>query len=636
MKPLELVKQYHEQTKHEFNRYARALGYMDWANQPDPFRRYEGAPLYELPLLAAGDEPVAPSYESLFSSQPVAPQSLSLNSLSRFFEYSLSITAWKEYGGNRWALRSNPSSGNLHPTEGYLLIRETADLPLKPGLYHYAPKEHGLEHRCYGSNEVIEALLHPFPAQSFFVGLSSIHWREAWKYGERAFRYCQHDVGHALGTLRIAGATLGWRVVLLTELDDRTIGALLGLNRLHEFEQAEPELPELMCVVCPVPTPLPPLPPPYKGGEIEESLPFAPPDPSTSLPSASLPSASLRTGRAGKGGERRASIPLVVDQAIVEQWEQGDWRGKANRLSRDNPVPWEIIDGVTKASWKTSAEQTRWDVTVGVPYKSAPLPEQGGAEQASPPDPRPSMVSAHQIIHQRRSAVAFDGKTSISAQQFFTMLERVMPHPDRPVAQRPMPWDSLPWDPTVHLALFVHRVDGLLPGIYMLLRNADLALKAIFQQAMHEQFVWTIPEHCPESLPLYLLEDGNAQRIAMQLSCHQEVASASAFSLGMIAEFEASLEKHGPWFYKRLFWETGLIGQMLYLEAEAAGVRATGIGCFFDDPVHRVLGWYPETQFQSLYHFTVGGAVDDHRLTTLPPYGERSVEGRHRGLPLPE
>ena len=588
MKPLELVKQYHEQTKHEFNRYARALGYMDWANQPDPFRRYEGAPLYELPLLAAGDDPVAPSYESLFSSQPVDPQSLSLNSLSRFFEYGLSITAWKEYGGNRWALRSNPSSGNLHPTEGYLLIRETADLPLKAGLYHYAPKEHGLEHRCYGSNEVIEALLHPFPAQSFFVGLSSIHWREAWKYGERAFRYCQHDVGHALGTLRIAGATLGWRVVLLTELDDRTIGALLGLNRLHEFEQAEPELPELLCVVCP----------------IHDSPP--------------------------------ESLPIPIDQAVLKHWEQGDWRGKANRLSRDNPVPWEIIDGVTKASWKTSVEQTRWDATVGVPYKSAPLPEQGGAERASPPDPRPSMISAHQIIHQRRSAVAFDGKTSISAQQFFTMLERVMPHPDRPVAQRPMPWDSLPWDPTIHLALFVHRVDGLLPGIYMLLRNADPALKAIFQQAMHEQFVWTIPEQCPASLPLYLLEDGNAQRIAMQVSCHQEVASASAFSLGMIAEFDASLEKHGPWFYKRLFWETGLIGQVLYLEAEAAGVRATGIGCFFDDPVHRVLGWYPDTQFQSLYHFTVGGAVDDHRLTTLPPYGERSVEGRHRGLPLPE
>lgn len=599
MKPFELVKHYHEQTKHDFNRYARALGYMDWANQPDPFRRYEGAPLYTLPLLEAGDEPVSPPYESLFSSPPIPAQPLTLNSLSRFFEYSLSITAWKEYGGNRWALRSNPSSGNLHPTEGYLLIRETAELPLKPGLYHYAPKEHGLEHRWHGSTEAIEALLQPFPAQAFFVGLSSIHWREAWKYGERAFRYCQHDVGHALGTLRIAGAALGWRVFLLAGLDDRTIGALLGLDRLHEFDRAESEFPELLCVVCPAPIPLP---------RVE----------SGASPSDRHAGLSLR-----KGGEQGASLPLSIEQTVLRHWEQGDWQGKANRLSRDNPVSWEIIDDVTKASWKTSTEQSAVQLLPS-PIQRA---EQGRTETATPPVPVSSTVSAHQIIHQRRSAVALDGKTSISARQFFTMLEQVMPHADRSIAQRPMPWDSLPWDPTIHLALFVHRVDGLLPGIYMLLRTGDPALKATFQQAMHEQFVWTVPEQCAASLPLYLLEDGNAQRIATQVSCHQEIAGDGAFSLGMIAEFEASLEKHGPSFYKRLFWETGIIGQVLYLEAEAAGVRSTGIGCFFDDPVHRVLGWYPDTQFQSLYHFTVGGAVEDHRLTTLPPYGALS-EGR--------
>ena len=576
---LDVVKQYHAQTKHDFNRYARALGYMDWANQPDPFRRYEGAPLYKLPLLTADDDPVAPPYESLFSSRPVPPQPLTLHALSRFFEYSLSITAWKEYGGNRWALRSNPSSGNLHPTEGYLLIRETAELPLKPGLYHYAPKEHGLEHRWHGSTEVIEALLQPFPSQSFLVGLSSIHWREAWKYGERAFRYCQHDLGHALGTLRIAGAALGWQVFLLAGLNDPTIGTLLGLNRLHEFDRAEPEFPELLCIVCPA------------------------------------------------RDSHRESLPLTVDQGELRHWEHGDWRGQANRLSRDNPVPWEIIDDVTKASWKTSMEPSE----IHLFCAPDPTRERVEAEQHSLPGPRPDTTSAYRIIHQRRSAVAFDGNTSISAQQFFMMLERIMPHPDRPVAQRPMPWDSLPWVPAIHLALFVHRIDGLPPGIYMLLRNNDPALKTAFQQAMHEQFAWTVPEPCPVSLPLYLLESGNAQRIAMQVSCHQDIAGDSAFSLGMIAEFDASLEKHGPWFYKRLFWESGLIGQVLYLEAEAAGVRSTGIGCFFDDPVHRVLGWHPETQFQSLYHFTVGGAVDDPRLTTLPPYGELSESRKDVG-----
>jgi hypothetical protein len=90
----------------------------------------------------------------------------------------------------------------------------------------------------------------------------------------------------------------------------------------------------------------------------------------------------------------------------------------------------------------------------------------------------------------------------------------------------------------------------------------------------------------------------------------------------MIAEFERPMIEHGAWFYRRLFWETGVIGQILYLEAEAAGVRATGIGCFFDDPVHEIFGFHGMA-YQSLYHFTVGAHVEDTRLTTLPPYTRR-------------
>ena len=106
---------------------------------------------------------------------------------------------------------------------------------------------------------------------------------------------------------------------------------------------------------------------------------------------------------------------------------------------------------------------------------------------------------------------------------------------------------------------------------------------------------------------------------AVQLSCNQAIAGDGAFSLGMIADYERSIEEHGAWFYPRLFWETGAVGQMLYLQAEALGLRSTGIGCFFDDPVHSVLGLRGRT-LQSLYHFTVGKAVEDPRLTTLPAY----------------
>ncbi len=62
-----------------------------------------------------------------------------------------------------------------------------------------------------------------------------------------------------------------------------------------------------------------------------------------------------------------------------------------------------------------------------------------------------------------------------------------------------------------------------------------------------------------------------------------------------------------------------LVGQVLYLEAEEAGIRSTGIGCYFDDPVHEVFG-ISSRDWQSFYHFTVGGPVEDRRLTTLPPY----------------
>jgi len=131
--------------------------------------------------------------------------------------------------------------------------------------------------------------------------------------------------------------------------------------------------------------------------------------------------------------------------------------------------------------------------------------------------------------------------------------------------------------------------------------------------------VWTPPPGCLADLPLHLLEAGDTRRLATQLCCHQNIAGDGAFSLGMIAEYQEALFTHGAWFYRQLFWESGLIGQVLYLEAEAADVRATGIGCFFDDPVHRVFG-LDNLAFQSIYHFTVGGSVDDQRLTTLAPY----------------
>jgi SagB-type dehydrogenase family enzyme len=563
--PVDRVIRYHLRTKHHFNRYARSLGFLDWANQPDPFRRYEGAGLIHLPLLSPEEEPQSPSYEAMYRPGAVAGRPVTIASLSRFLEFALALSAWKRAGQMEWALRSNPSSGNLHPTEGYLVLPSFGHLGLPSGLYHYAPKEHGLELRAEFSSELMDRLFGSFPRFSFLIGLTSVHWRESWKYGERAFRYCNHDVGHAIGSARIAAATLGWSMVLLDGTGQQTVATLLGTNRLEDYGEAEPEHPDCLAVMWPI-----------------------------------------------QDVRRDASIPLFLDPAAVEELSTGaQWHGKANCLSRDKPVPWEIIDEAAAASWKDTRE--RDSVVVAFGEIIVPLSETSDASRFT----NDGTLSAGQIIRQRRSAVAFDGKTSIGADTFYRMLRRVMPSAERPCLARPMPWDALPWDPMIHFLLFVHRVDGLTPGLYVLVRDPKKA--ALLQQAMNPELEWTPAPGCPSEVPLYWLLEGDAQRLAAQVSCHQDIAGDSAFSLGMMAEFEALLRRRGAWWYPRFFWEAGLVGQVLYLEAEAAGVRGTGIGCFFDDPVHEVVG-VNNLSIQSLYHFTIGGAVEDIRLQTLAPY----------------
>ncbi|MGA7982430.1 MAG: SagB/ThcOx family dehydrogenase, partial [Chromatiaceae bacterium] len=211
------VLDYHERSKHHLNRYAPGPGGLDWATQPDPFRRFAGSPHVDLPLLAGE---LSARWDELFQLDGVSAQAFDLDNLAHLFELSLGIAAWKSYGGTRWALRCNPSSGNLHPTEGYLI---SPDLPgLGAGIYHYQPESHRLELRAAAPLAWSGGVV---------LALTGIHWREAWKYGIRAFSYCQHDCGHALAALSYVAAAFGWPARLLTSWGDAQVAAVTGLDR---------------------------------------------------------------------------------------------------------------------------------------------------------------------------------------------------------------------------------------------------------------------------------------------------------------------------------------------------------------------------------------------------------------------
>ncbi len=538
---LDTVYRYHDGTKHHVHRFARSLGYLDWASQPRPFRAFAGSPtipLYPSPdAVADGYVPTAVTFADL-GQRPAAATPLRAALVGDVLRHSLGLSAWKRAGEARWPLRVNPSSGNLHPTEAYVVCGPLPSIAVAPGVYHYAPDRHLLEQRCAFNDKAWRDAAGD-QQDMLFIVLTSIHWREAWKYGERAFRYCQHDLGHAVAAVSFAAALVGWRATVLPGFSHAALAALAGVDRDQDFVDAEREEPG--CVI---------------GLSARDSL----------------------------------TVSEEMVQALVLAVAEGRWSGHASQLSEDH-VTWSFIDEVATAT----EQPARSDVVT-------PLlaPPRGDARSGS-------SVDARALVLQRRSAVAFDGHATLDRATFLGMLARVLP-----VAAPP--WDSVWWTPRVHLVLFVHRVDDVEPGVYVLMRDPQVLDR--LRAACRPELAW---EQADESLPLWRLSRQDARAMAARLSCNQAIAADSYFSLGMLADFSESLQEYGPSFYRQLFSETGIVGQTLYLEAEAAGARATGIGCFFDDGVHELLGITGHA-FQSLYHFTVGQAVDDSRLTTEPGY----------------
>ncbi len=564
--PLEQVYAYHERTKHHLDRYAAGPPTLDWDNQPDPFRRFGGCEIIELPLLA---ETLETPWRDLFGNFP-APQAFKLNNIALLLELSLGLAAWKQYGDARWALRCNPSSGNLHPSEGYVICTGLADLA--DGVYHYAPEAHALERRCRFPASPLgkEQDAGAESAAVLYLGLSSVIWREAWKYGERAFRYVQLDCGHVLGAFSYAAALLGWRLTRVP-LGDAQLATLLGLDRKSDFHDAEAESPDVLLTVT---------------TNLAQQAQFV-------------------------SGQAAFVAPLFASAA------QGEWQGQANHLGGEPHFHWPVIDEV-EAATLTETLFSPLEKKAGIAEKDEdneaalenPPPLAFKEESTPQPLPTDCAVPAATLIRTRRSAQAFDGSTVLARPAFYRLLDAVLPRPEQ------TPWTLWPGAARIHLVVFLHRVEGLPPGLYALPRHAQA--EAALTQALNPQFDWTTPEDCPASLPLRHLVSANAQKAARTVSCHQAIASHSCFSVAMLSEFDATLALH-PAEYRRLYWEAGLIGQVLYLEAEAAGVRGTGIGCFFDDSVHQLLG-IEGTTWQSLYHFTVGGSITDTRLQTLAPY----------------
>ena len=512
-KNLQMVYTYHNETKHAPTRYARSLGYMDWATQPDPYRTYLNTKQIELPL---SFENHTFSYKDIFENKKeIAP--FCLESISQFFQFSLGLAAVKSYEDQSWALRCNASSGNLQPSESYIIANDITGI--EDGLYHYGVKEHTLEQLSTTKKKL------DIPKDSFVLGLTSIVWREAWKYGERSWRYTQLDCGHAFKALEISAKILGWNIQIINT-NDKDISSLLGLDDVSRYVPEETEHSDMLLLVS-------------------------------------------------KDDKTKS-----VDVKNLRESLQDKYNGKANILSASRHR-WDILEDIEQSV--TSSE----DIDVNI-FKS---------KQTTL---RECEYKSKDIVLKRRSAQVMDkDDTHISKKEFETILSSVVSKNSSPV----------------NLVLFVHDVENLPTGLYILV--GDNSKLEDLKVSMKELFLWE-KVNCGVD-DLYLLQGGGFKLPAKTISCNQDIAAHGAFSLGMLVEFDHQLTTHGAHRYKELYWNCGAIGQQLYLEATSLHLSATGIGCFLDDILHDLLG-ITNTKYQSLYHFTIGRGLVDSRLTNEEPY----------------
>jgi len=485
-------REYHESTKHTVQSLRRSQHFLDWKNMPDPFRHYEGAPVLDLPAEPPGPE--IPALELLLGAYGITSGPDGPGFLSGLLFHSAAISASKliPSTGDRYALRVNPSSGNLHPTEFHFVTRGLEAWP--DGLYHYRPSSHMAEQRAAGDLDLKLGR----PAAPLTFVLTSIAWREAWKYRDRAYRYCLHDVGHAWQALALAARACGCDSFAIGRFVDDDIAQLCRLN--------EDEWPMLVVEI---------------------------------------------RGRSSLLGHLDAVEPV---------WHGG----RANHLS-DRQVSYPLIDAMhaaTKSNRAAAVEDQGADEGVG----EITLPVTAASK-------RPFGETARI----RRSALDFrGGAESMSLAQLSALLS---------AASQPLSADFA-GSRFVQLYLYVHRVDGLAPGVY---------------------------RYWPRHNQLEQIRSGDQRVAAAGLSLGQDLAGNACVAFSMIGDLERATRLHGDRGYRYVHFEAGAIGHRLYLAAEALGLGATGIGAFYDDEVHRYLD-LTSGERQVVYHFAIGYPVPDPRV----------------------
>ncbi|MBU0513819.1 MAG: SagB/ThcOx family dehydrogenase [Proteobacteria bacterium] len=218
-----MTRQYHRQTA--YGRHGMSGGLLDWGNQPQPFKTYQGAKVEALPW--PPELPASPL--SRIIDPPPLEGRLSANHLAALLHLAGGLTARASHGGQDFYYRAAASAGALYPTEVYAVLGDVDDVPA--GVYHWPVSRMGLARLRDGDHRpVMAAALDESEVHPAYLVLTAIPWRSAWKYRDRAWRYCLLDTGHVLAGALWGATALGLDHWTWYRFQDESVAEVLGLD----------------------------------------------------------------------------------------------------------------------------------------------------------------------------------------------------------------------------------------------------------------------------------------------------------------------------------------------------------------------------------------------------------------------
>jgi SagB-type dehydrogenase family enzyme len=226
----EVLRAYHEQTKHSPKSVRESVHFLDWRNEPSRLKRYVGLEPAPLPRF---DPTGMPAFEALAgSANPGGEARLGLETLSHLLFHSAGISRTFRSDFGEFHFRTYASAGALYPVEAYVVAGQVEGL--EPGVYHYAPLEHGLTPLRGGDFRGSIGLAGAHPGAATLI-LTAIPWRTAWKYGARGFRHLYWDAGMMLANTLASAAALGVRAHLNLGFVDSAANDVVGVDGQAEF-----------------------------------------------------------------------------------------------------------------------------------------------------------------------------------------------------------------------------------------------------------------------------------------------------------------------------------------------------------------------------------------------------------------